>query len=53
MTTPEIQQIHCVCCMQKQQKAGYEYSQLLQTCMQLEQTSTSYSNIIENGARVT
>ena len=20
MTTPEIQEIHCVCCMQKQQK---------------------------------
>ena len=45
MTTPEIHQIHYVCCMQKQQKAGYEFSQLLHTCMQLEHRSMSYSNV--------
>ena len=45
MTTPEIEQIHCVWCMQRQQKAGYEFSGLLHTCMQLEHRSMPYSNV--------
>ena len=45
MTTPEIQQINCVCFIKSSKKAGYEFSGLLQTCMQLEHRSTPYSNV--------
>ena len=45
MTTPEIQQVHCVCCMQKQLKARHEFSGLLQMCTDLEHRPMPYSNV--------